>query len=256
MKMKLLLFLLIIILFGGCIQHYSNLNDNIKLVSQNDTISEISKAELAMAKANYENSEKLLTHTYWVIDAILIGFFLTIFITIISYYLTTKNIRENLIETISNKINTEIEKLKAIVLKYDHENELIQNYKILILEKNGVELPIYVDLVLQQFKNKTKQNYNSISEIHPDFKYFDIIFYYNEGDKIWTNDWDTSEEQNNLIDFINTKLKGGLIYFGKNLSFDKVANSKKHLISASNFSSQIYGNMLNQMKLLHALKNN
>lgn len=255
MKLKLFIFLLIINHIGGCIQHNSNLNDNIKLVSKNDTISEISKAELALAKANYENSEKLMTHTYWVIDAILIGFFLTVFITIISYYLTTKNIRDNLIETISNKINIEIEKLKTIVLKYDHENELINNSKILILVKNGVELPIYVDLVLQQFKNRTKQNYNSINEIHPDYKYFDIIFYYNEGDKIWINDWETSEEQNNLVDFINIKFDGALLYFGNRLNVNKISDTKKHLISASNFSSQIYGNMLNQMKLLHALKN-
>lgn len=266
--MKQLTCTLIILVLGFVLFYKScpvKLNEKLNLVVKNDTISEISKVELALAKANYENSEKLLAHTYWVIDVILIGFFVSIIISFIAFWWNNERIKKDMYKYIADQIETEIANLKSMIKGHNHEKELIQNTRIMVLVKNGVEIPTYVQLVLNQFNNPINRNLSSITEINKDYDEFDIIFYFNEGDNNWDENWETklsshqkeiSQEHKNLIEFINSKLDGGLIYFGLSLSFDLVINSKKHLISASNFSSQIYGNMLNQMKLLNALKHN
>jgi hypothetical protein len=125
----------------------------------------------------------------------------------------------------------------------------------MVLVKNGVEIPNYVQLVLNQFNSPVRRNLSSITEINKDYDKFDIIFYFNEGDNKWTDNWYSSDEQNKLIKFINDEYQGAVLYFGIKFNFDEIYESKKHLISASNFSSQIYGNLLNLIKLLNALKN-
>ncbi len=257
----------IIILVLGFVLFYKScpvkLNEKLNLIVKNDTISELSKVELAFSKANYENSEKLLTHTYWVIDVILIGFFVSIIISFIAFWWNSEKLKDEMKKYVTNQIDSEVEDLRNMIKGYNYEKELIQKTRIMILVKNGVEIPTHVQLALKQFNNPIKRNLSSISTIKDDYNDYDIIFFYNEDDNKWDENWsnrsshlEISEEHKKLLEFINTKLQGGLIYFGTFLSFERVTNSKKHLISASNFSSQIYGNMLNQMKLLHALKNN
>jgi archaellum component FlaF (FlaF/FlaG flagellin family) len=264
--MKQLTYAIIILVLGFVLFYKScpvKLNEKLNLIVKNDTISELSKVELAFSKANYENSEKLLTHTYWVIDVILIGFFVSIIISFIAFWWNNEKLKEEMKKYVTNQIDSEVEDLRNMIKGYNYEKELIQKTRIMILVKNGVEIPTHVQLVLRQFNNPIKRNLSSISTIIDDYNDYDIIFFYNEDDNKWDENWsnksshlEISEEHKKLLEFINTKLQGGLIYFGTFLSFERVTNSKKHLISASNFSSQIYGNMLNQMKLLHALKNN
>jgi len=154
---------------------------------------------------------------------------------------------------IARQIDSEVEILKSIVGNFDREKDLIINTRIMIIIKDDVELPNYVKIVLNQF-NTVKRNLSSIENIHSDFNDYKLIFYYNEGDNKWDDNWSMSGEHTKLLDFINTKYNGGVLYFGNKINVDKISINKKHLISASNFSSQIYGNMLNLIKLIDSIR--
>lgn len=203
------------------------------------------------AKSAYVNEKSAIYAIMAVISVVSIGSFFSVI------FLAKKNINKKIDSIADGKIM----KLTSLLEKHGSEFSLMQQSKVLVIFPYRKTLPKYVDIVISEF-NCERHPIQSIDELinidSNTLKKFSIIIFYNENDNSWpiseNVSWMTSREHEEFVKFVNkTPSETGILYFGKSLDIDPIDEDQRQLVAVSNFPSTLFGNLLNLLKLHHAI---
>lgn len=154
-------------------------------------------------------------------------------------------------------------KIKELLQAKDLDELLMRERPVLVVYKKGLTPQSYFTQVIEEFNHRATE-LSSLGELSsmPDVSLYAAVVIYNENDEVWaTKDtWGTftdpkHEEHQALIHFIdNSPRMTAIFYFGKALADVKVKNQyQRNLISYSNAPSQVFGNLLDLLKLREKL---
>lgn len=204
--------------------------------SNSDNIMHLKAAEL---ETHFEQLKSdFYTHLYWLL-AIVPVTILALFGAVYKAYTKTKQLVEDqLIKQFQNDKN----KFIALIQEYDVELTLKRQSKILVITHH--EDSVAEAFVRELFLHSGCENVKFVlSDTSIDHSQFDLIFYNNSAKKL---------EAQNVEDVINSTPKSTMhFHFGGYVNgFDKYSN-----VAFSNVPSQVYGNLINQLRFQSLVKN-
>jgi len=165
------------------------------------------------------------------------------------------NYESNLEKKISKQINENAVTLKNMIKKHLRESELLENTKILIINRKNTSIETSFSIVLNKFHRPTIIDSIDLHEIdESSIKNYDVIILDNTREKSdkETNIWDFSEDslRKRLISIIKiaSANESAFLFFGEKdgkIKDDQDVKEIAHLLSFSNQPATLFANLLN-----------
>lgn len=249
----------------GLKQHdqFSTINTKIDSISKN-----IADANKVMQKADsvYREAEHLYSKSNAVfsINATVIYGFMTavaliIAIAGVSLFTVIRNYRKKLAEITSTNLNT----IRTLVAKHHKEQSLLNNARILIINKKGTNSDQGIEMVLNRFNNNVVEvkDLNTLSnhEITKiDFTQYSAVILDNVNYKDESLNWDfnNTDLKKQLVEIAKRTCSNNnvFLYFGDNrldggFRKDDELIQYMHLINFANQSATLFSNLINLLDL-------